>query len=286
MTERLAAYCELAKSRILILILIVTFIGYFLGARGHIELDLLCVLLSGTALTCGGSAVLNQYLEQDTDSHMERTKRRPLPRGSVSPAGALGFGVTLVLLGVLSLTVMVNVVTGFLALLTAFLYVLIYTPLKRITWWNTFIGAIPGALPPLGGWAAAAGQLELGAWVLFLMLFIWQHPHFYSIAWLHREDYRRGGLQMLPVVDVDGTRTFRQIMFYSLLLIPVSALPTVIGMSGNLYLAISLILTIGMLFFGVALERSRTTVAARRMMKASVLYLPIVLAFIVFDGVM
>jgi len=286
MTERFAAYCELAKSRILILILIVTFIGYFLGARGHIEMDLLLVLLLGTALTCGGSAVLNQYLEQDTDGLMERTKRRPLPRGSVSPAGALGFGVTLVLAGVLSLTVLVNVVTGFLALLTAFLYVLIYTPLKRITWWNTFIGAIPGALPPLGGWAAAAGQLELGAWVLFLMLFIWQHPHFYSIAWLHREDYRRGGLQMLPVVDVDGTRTFRQIMIYSLLLIPVSALPTVIGMSGTTYLTVSLILTIGMLCFGVALERSRTTLAARRMMKASVLYLPVILAFIIFDGVM
>ena len=215
MADRFLAYCELAKSRILVLILVVTAIGYFLGARGQIDSELLVVLLLGTALTCGGSAVLNQYIERDTDRLMERTRRRPLPRGSVSPASALAYGITLVLCGVVSLSVGVSMLTGFLALLTAFLYVLVYTPLKRVTWWNTFVGAIPGALPPLGGWAAATGSLELGAWVLFLILFVWQHPHFYSIAWLHREDYRRGGLQMLSVVDSDGTRTFRQILLYS-----------------------------------------------------------------------
>ena len=285
MADRFLAYCELAKSRILVLILVVTAIGYFLGARGQIDSELLVVLLLGTALTCGGSAVLNQYIERDTDRLMERTRRRPLPRGSVSPASALAYGITLVLCGVVSLSVGVSMLTGFLALLTAFLYVLVYTPLKRVTWWNTFVGAIPGALPPLGGWAAATGSLELGAWVLFLILFVWQHPHFYSIAWLHREDYRRGGLQMLSVVDSDGTRTFRQILLYSVLLIPVSALPTFVGLSGSTYLVVSFALTVAMLLFGIALARSRTLDAARRMMKASVVYLPVILTLIVVDGV-
>ena len=215
---------------------------------------------------------------------MNRTRQRPIPSGAISPAEALSFGLVLVLLGVTLLAWRVNLLTGFLSLMTVFLYVLVYTPLKRVTWLNTFVGAIPGALPPVGGWAAATGSLDIGAWVLFLILFIWQHPHFYAIAWMYRDDYARGGFKMLPVVEPDGASTFQQILLYSLLLIPISLFPTIIGMSGWIYGGGVLVMGIGMLLVGLSVASSRSNQDAKRLLKASVLYLPAFLVLILIDS--
>lgn len=277
------AYIELTKPRILALILVTAAIGFFLGGHGIHSYLRLTTMLLGTSLTCAGAGVLNQYVERDIDQLMKRTKMRPLPTGLIAPAQALAFGTSLVILGTVLLVWKVNILTGFLALLTAFLYVLVYTPLKRVTWLNTFVGAIPGAIPPMGGWAAATGSLELGAWILFLILFVWQHPHFYSIAWMYREDYERGGLKMLPVVEPDGQSTFRQIIIYSALLIPISVLPTFIGMSGRVYFIGTLAMGIGLLVMGFGLAKSKSVLDARRLLRATIVYLPILLVLIVTD---
>jgi protoheme IX farnesyltransferase len=189
-----------------------------------------------------------------------------------------------VLLGVSLLAWQVNLLTGFLSLLTVFLYVLVYTPLKRVTWWNTVIGAIPGALPPMGGWAAATGSLDLGAWVLFLILFVWQHPHFYAIAWMYREDYKRGGFKMLPVVEPDGRSTFRQVIWFSVVLVPVSLLPGFLGMAGAVYTWGMAVLSLGMLWYGVVLARTHSVQDARVLLKVSVIYLPLFFILILGDS--
>jgi protoheme IX farnesyltransferase len=196
---------------------------------------------------------------------------------------ALIFGEYLVLAGVLLLLWKVNLLAAFLALLTTFLYALVYTPLKRLTWLNTLVGAVPGALPPMGGWAAATGAIDVGAWVLFAILFIWQQPHFYSIAWMFRDDYRKGGFQMLPTEDPDGRRTFRQIIGFSALLIPVSMLPSAIGLAGPVYAAGAFVLGVAMLFSCLPLVRTGSVRDARRVLRASVLYLPLLLGLIVAD---
>lgn len=283
MIPQVAPYITLMKPRILVMVLVTTVLGFFLGGRGISSYPLLFATLFGTALSCGGAGVLNQYLERDADLLMKRTKRRPIPSGQVSPANALVFGIILVLSGTVFLVAQVNLLTGFLALLTAFLYVLVYTPLKRTTWLNTVIGAIPGALPPLGGWSAATGGIELGGWILFLILFLWQHPHFYAIAWMYREDYERGGFKMLPVVEPDGRSTFRQIVLFSLLLLPVSVTPSLIGMSGTVYFVGSLIAGIALLRVGLSLSKSHSVGDARKLLRASIVYLPFLLALIVFD---
>ncbi|MBN8550389.1 MAG: heme o synthase [Deltaproteobacteria bacterium] len=284
MKAKVQAYCSLSKPRIVTMILVTTAIGYFFGAHGIPSYLHLFLTLLGTGLCCAGAAVLNCYLERDIDKKMKRTMRRPLPAGEVAPAEALGVGIVLVLAGTLFLAWKINLLTGFLALLTAFLYVLIYTPLKRVTWLNTLIGAIPGALPPMGGWAAATGDLSLGAWVLFLILFFWQHPHFYAIAWMYREDYLRGGLKMLPCVEPDGNSTFRQILWFSVLLIPISLLPTFMGMSGYLYFYGALLLGLALLAAGVVVARSRSVADAKQLLRASVIYLPLLLILIVTDA--
>jgi protoheme IX farnesyltransferase len=282
--DTLKGYGELTKPRILLFVLITTTLGYFLGAKGISSLSYLTCLLSGVALVCGGAAALNHYLERDVDSRMERTKRRPIPSGLIPAVHALIFGILLVLSGVILLCWKINLLTAFLGLLTAFLYVLVYTPLKRVSWFNTTIGAVPGALPPVGGWAAATGELSTGAWAIFFLLFIWQHPHFYAIAWMFREDYRRGGLRMLPVLYPDGQSTFSQIKAFTWLLIPVSLFPTWIGMSGYFYFWGALLL--GMLFLKQSLRAaaSRSHQDARRVLKASILYLPLIFLLIVFDA--
>jgi protoheme IX farnesyltransferase len=240
-------------------------------------------MLLGTALSSGGAAVLNNYIERDCDQKMHRTKTRPLPKGIITPPEALQFGLTLVLMGVTLLAWQVNLLTGFLSLLTVFLYVLVYTPLKRITWWNTVIGAIPGALPPMGGWTAATGHLDLGAWIVFLILFVWQHPHFYAIAWMYKDDYERGGFKMLPVVDPDGRSTFRQVIWFSVALLPVSLLPTYFGMAGMVYGWGIAILGIVMLMIGLNLQKSRSVQDAKRLLRASVIYLPLFFILILCD---
>lgn len=261
-----------------------TAIGFFFGGQGIHSYSRLLLTLFGTGLCCAGAAVLNCYLERDIDKKMKRTMRRPLPAGEVAPAEALGIGIVMVLAGTVFLAWKINLLTGFLALLTAFLYVLVYTPLKRVTWLNTFVGAIPGALPPMGGWAAATGNLSLGAWVLFLILFVWQHPHFYAIAWMYKDDYERGGLKMLPCVEPDGDSTFRQIIWFSLVLIPLSLVPTLMGMSGYVYFYGAMLLGFGLLAAGVSVSKSRSVIDAKRLLRASVIYLPLLLILIVTDA--
>lgn len=281
--EKVSAYVCLTKPRILVMVLVMSAAGFFLGAKGLRPLDTFFLMLVGTALSSGGAAVLNNYIERDCDLKMHRTKKRPLPAGLVTPSEALSFGLLLVLLGVTLLAWQVNLLTGFLSLLTVFLYVLVYTPLKRITWWNTVIGAIPGALPPMGGWTAATGNLDLGAWVLFLILFIWQHPHFYAIAWMYRDDYERGGFKMLPVVKPDGKSTFLQVIWFSVILIPASLLPTLFGMAGAFYAWGIALSGLVMFALGLNLWRTRSVHDARMLLKASVIYLPLFFILILGD---
>ncbi|MEE2831277.1 MAG: heme o synthase [Candidatus Latescibacterota bacterium] len=278
-------YFELTKPRIVTMVLVTTALGFFVGGHGIDSPLILVMTLLGTALSAGGAGVLNHYLERDVDAVMRRTRDRPLPAGKVSPAAALSLGFAMILAGQVVLVLTVNLLTAWLALITAFLYVVIYTPMKRTTWLNTSLGSIPGALPPVGGWAAATGHLDTGAWVLFAILFAWQHPHFYAIAWIFREDYRRGGFKMLPVLEEDGGRTCRHILAFSVLLIAVSILPTLLGTSGILYLVGALILGAGMLAAGVSLTLTRSTLDARRLLRASVIYLPLLLILTVIDTI-
>ena len=277
----LGAFLELTKPRIVTMVLVTTALGFFLG--GHAAWPVLLATLAGVGLATGGAAVLNNYLDRDVDAKMTRTRHRALPAGVVSPTHALGYGVTLVLVGVLALVWWVNLLTGFLVLLAAFLYVLVYTPMKRVSWFNTTVGAIPGAIPPLCGWAAATGQLAPGAWVLFAILFVWQHPHFFSIAWMFKDDYRNAGLKMLPVVDPTGASTFRQTILFSIALIGVAVLPVYVGMAGRVYLAGALALSVWLLAVGVWFCRAKSFTDARRLLKASVIYLPLLVALMIFD---
>ncbi len=279
----LQACFELTKPRIVAMVLVAAALGFHLGGQGGADLALLGLTLLGTALTASGSGVLNHYLERDVDALMRRTRSRPLPAGEVPPSTALSLGFLLILGGQVVLVLGVNLLTAWLALLTAFLYVVVYTPLKRLTWLNTSLGSIPGALPPVGGWAAATGGLEAGAWVLFAILFAWQHPHFYAIAWIFRDDYRRGGFRMLPVLEEDGRRTCRHVLAFSLMLLAFSVLPAALGMSGMLYGAGALVLGLLMLAPGVTLARSRSIGDARRLLRASVLYLPLLFLLSIVD---
>ena len=281
--EKVSAYVCLTKPRILTMVLVMSAAGFFLGAKGLQPLDTFIIMLLGTALSSGGAAVLNNYIERDVDIMMHRTKTRPLPQGIITPAEALEFGITLVLMGVGLIAWQVNLLTGFLSLLTVFLYVLVYTPLKKVTWWNTVVGAIPGALPPMGGWTAATGNLDAGAWILFLILFVWQHPHFYAIAWMYRDDYARGGFKMLPVVEPDGLSTFRQVIGFSLLLIPISLLPTYLGIAGQFYAWGMVLLGVWMLAGGVTLWKTHSVQDARKLLRASIIYLPLFFALILGD---
>jgi heme o synthase len=279
-----SAYVELAKPRILLMVLVTTTIGYFLAAKGIHPLSTLLLTLFGVGSATGGSAALNNYLEREVDGKMARTRDRALPSGVIQPSSALAFGISLVLLGLLALVWAVNLLTGFLVLLAAFLYVLVYTPMKRLTWLNTTFGAIPGAIPPMCGWAAATGHLNPGAWVLFLILFAWQHPHFYAIAWMFQDDYRNAGFKMLPVVEPGGASTFRQTILFSVLLLGVSVLPTAIGMTGKVYCVGALIMGLGMLAVGAMFTRTKSFLDARRLLKASVIYLPLLLLLIIIDA--
>ncbi len=217
---------------------------------------------------------------------MQRTKHRPLPAGLISPGNALMFGIIMVLIGTVILVTQINLLTGFLSILTAFLYVLVYTPLKKITWLNTSIGSIPGALPPMGGWAAATGNIETGAWILFAIMFLWQHPHFYAIAWMCKDDYARANFKMLPVIEPDGKRTMRQIFWHLTLLVPVSVLPYVEGSSGLIYAVGVIFLTGTFLISALPLAREKSVQSARLLLKSSVIYLPLLLILIVVDKVL
>jgi len=279
------SYWGMTKPSITMLVVVTTALGFYFADHGFYRWGLLLWTLLGSALTCGGASVLNQYLERDVDALMQRTKKRPIPMGIISPAEALGFGITLVLTGLLVFCWKVNLLTAFLSLLTCFLYVLVYTPMKRLTWLNTTFGAIPGAIPPLGGWAAATNHLDPGGWVLFLILFTWQHPHFYAIAWLYKEDYKKAGFKMLPVVHPEGKFTFLQITAFSFLLVAFSLMPSLMGMSGRIYFWGALVLGAGVLYVAFLFQRSQSNLDARKILGASIAYLPLLLGLIIIDGI-
>jgi protoheme IX farnesyltransferase len=281
---QLDAFASLAKPRIVTMVLVTTTLGYFLGNHGLHGLGILLATLAGVGLCTAGSCVLNNYLERDVDALMQRTRNRVLPQGVVHPSHALSFGVALILAGLVSLVIWVNLMTAFLTLLAAFLYVLVYTPMKRLTWLNTTFGAIPGAIPPMCGWAAATGHLELGAWVLFAILFAWQHPHFYAIAWMFRDDYASAGFKMLPVIEPAGHRTALHSQIYSVLLLALSIAPVFLGMAGRLYLVGAIVIGILMLAASTVFALNKTHLDARRLLKASVLYLPLLLGLIMIDA--
>jgi len=285
-------YIELTKPRITWLILMSTGIGYFFGLAGtagwsefllHIGLWRLLHTMLGTGLMASGTAALNQWYEREADRKMRRTADRPLPAGRLAAGPAFAFGMALSAAGFADLWLGATPLAAWIGVFTIAGYLFLYTPLKQRTWWSTTVGAIPGAMPPLMGYAAAAGRLTPDAWVLAAILFLWQFPHFYSIAWMYKEDYARAGIRMLPVVEPDCRSTARQIVLFGLLLIPVSLTPALLGMSGRVYLAGALLLGLWFLSAGVRVARSRTLVRARGVLLTSVLYLPFLYGLMILD---
>lgn len=274
---RVQDYVELTKPRITFMVVVTSAGGYLLGAPGGGSLLDLLHTIFGTALVGSAASALNQWLERDTDGQMDRTKNRPLPSGRLAPTSALVFGIVVGLLGTGYLMLFVNTLTAGLGLTSLLLYVLAYTPMKRVSSLCTIVGAVPGALPPVMGWAAARDDLSTGAWVLFSVLFLWQMPHFLAIAWMHREDYRKGGQKMLPLFDPDGMRTGRQMVLYCLALLPVSLLPSVIGLTGDTYFVGALVLGMAYLAASGYAAAKRTTGSARTLLRVSVVYLPILM---------
>jgi len=278
-------YLELTKPRVIWLILMSTGIGYWFGLRGVLDGLVLLHAVSGTGLLAAGTFTLNQWYEREADAKMRRTRSRPLPAGRIRPERAFWFGVALAALGFVQLWLGANLLAGLLGLFTLLSYLLAYTPLKQRSRHSTTVGAVPGAMPPLIGYAAASGTLTAEAWVLFAILFLWQFPHFYSIAWMYRDDYARAGIRMLPVVEPDGESTARQIVLASLLLIPVSLLPGLMSMTGRVYLWGALLLGAGFLHCGLRVARERTIRRARGVLLASVFYLPILYCLMLVDRV-
>jgi protoheme IX farnesyltransferase len=285
-------YIELTKPRITWLILMSTGIGYFFGLpaaanwldflKGISLLSLLHTVL-GTGLIASGTAALNQWYEREADCKMKRTAMRPLPAGKLPAGRALAFGVALSVAGFVELWLGVNLLSGLIGAFTLASYLFLYTPLKQRTWWSTTIGAIPGAMPPMIGYAAAAGTITRESWVLFAILFLWQFPHFYSIAWMYKEDYARAGIRMLPVVEPDCRSTARQIVLFGMALVPVSLAPVLLGMSGRIYLIGALVLGLWFLYSGVRVAVDRTVLRARAVLIASVLYLPLIYGLMLID---
>src|SRR6266576_6599293 len=272
---RAAAYLELTKPRITFLIALTSAAGFCLGSRGAVNYLQFVHAMIGIALLSSGIATLNQYIERDLDALMRRTADRPLPSGKLLPWEALLFGAGLTVLAEIYLAVLVNPLSAVLGLTVIAGYLFGYTPLKTRTSLSTMVGAFPGAVPPLIGWTAARGTLDLEGWVLFAILFLWQFPHFLAIAWMYREDYGRAGILMLPVVEPDGRVTAQQIILYTLMLIPVSLLPAVLGMSGKIYLYGAVILGLAFLYSSIRAAFSLSRQQARRLLLASVLYLPL-----------
>jgi len=278
-------YIELTKPRITWLILMSTAIGFYFGlARpSAIQWMVLFHTVLGTGLIASGTAALNQWYERGADAKMRRTMGRPIPTGRVTAPRAFAFGVLLSIAGFVELWLGANLLTALLGAFTLITYLFAYTPLKQRSKHSTTVGAIPGAMPPLIGFAAAAGTLTADAWVLYAILFFWQFPHFYAIAWMYRDDYARAGIQMLPVVEPDGESTARQILFYALLLIPVSMAPKMLGMAGNIYTVGALALGAMFLYSGVRVSLDRTALRARRVLLASVVYLPLLYGLLLLD---
>jgi protoheme IX farnesyltransferase len=284
---RLAAYVALTKPRIVVMVLVTVATGFWLGARGTLgrsgSVATLLVSLFGTGLVAGGASAWNQLLERARDLRMKRTAGRPLPSGRLTPAEAALFGSVLGVAGTLILALGANPVSAVVAVATFVLYVFVYTPLKPLTTLNTAVGAVPGALPPVIGWAAATGQVGIEAWSLFLIVFLWQFPHFLAIAWIYRDDYARGGHKMLPGLDPKGAITGRQAATYALALIPAGLLPTAIGLAGPYYFLGALALGVFYLYHSVRFWSDVSDSTARRLLRASFLYLPAILVLLLLN---
>ena len=284
--NKFASLAELTKPRITLFILMSSAIGFMTGS--HLSpawsWARLIHMLIGTGLIAGGTAALNQWYENEGDALMRRTQRRPIPSGRITAREGLWFGVALSVVGFVELCWGVNLLTGFLGLFTLASYLFVYTPLKRVSPVSTTIGAIPGAMPPLIGYAAASGRLNFEAGILYAILFLWQFPHFYAIAWMYREDYARAGIRMLPVVEPDGDSTARRIVLFSLALVPMSLAPAFFSMAGNVYLYGALVLGSLVLVAGFRAASEHSILRARQVLLASVVYLPLLYGLLVLDS--
>ncbi len=281
--EDVRVYLELAKARLAALVVLTALVGYVLAARGSFSAATLTWTAIGTALTAFGANILNQWLEADRDRRMQRTRNRPLPAGRITPRSAVIWGVGSAIVGLAVLDQGANRLTAALSLFVILLYVGVYTPLKVRTPLNTVVGAVCGAVPPMMGWTAATGRLELGAWILGGILFIWQVPHFLALAWMYRDDYARGGFRMMPASDPGGAVTGRAAFIHALALLPLTGALAAAGVTGMTYLVASQIVGLAFVALGWAFARQRVQLTARRLFLASIVYLPVLLALMVFD---
>jgi len=272
LASRANAYVALTKPDVSFLVLITTAAGYYMGVRGPVGWLHMSHVIFGTLLIAGGTAALNHYVERESDRYMRRTASRPLPSGVLQPGQALAFGMALAIAGAVDLYLAAGILASGLGVLTCLSYLL-----------ATFVGAFPGAVPPLIGWAAAAGSLDRAAWLLFGILFLWQFPHFYAISWMYREDYARAGILMLPVVDREGKRTFRQIILYAAALVGVSLLPAVVGLAGVVYFFGALVVCTGLVQVCLWAASNKTNARAKWLMHATVLHIPLLLGLMVYD---
>jgi len=283
--QRTADFVSLTKPRLNFLVLITTLGGMYIAAPDGVALPLLFHALVGTALVAGGAAALNQVWERNTDGLMRRTQRRPIPGGRLRASDGAWFGTLLSATGLIELTSKVNPLASAVAAATLVSYVFVYTPLKTRTSLSTLIGAIPGALPPVIGWAAATGSISIGAMVLFGIVFLWQMPHFLAIAWLYRDDYRHARIPLLPVVEPDGRRTGQQALLYAAALWPVSLLPATIGLADVPYVILATLLGAGLIALSAMFAHERTTLTARRLFLYSIIYLPLLWTALVLDRI-
>ena len=280
-----AVLADLVKARLTALVLLTTFVGFYLGERGTVHYLLMFHTLLGTALVASGAAALNQLLEREYDAKMRRTASRPLPSGRMQPATVMLIGGICSAVGLIYLALLVNLLTSVVGAVTLVSYLFIYTPLKRVTWVNTLVGAVPGALPPLMGWTAARNELSGEGWALFAILAFWQIPHFMAIAWLYREEYAKAGFVMLPSCAEGCQRTAQQAIFNTLALTLASLCPYAFGLTGKIYLAVALLLGAGYCVCALRFARQLTTTRARQLFLASIIYLPLLIAALVGDKV-
>ena len=278
-------FIALTKPGLVIMLVLTTCVGFYLGTDGSVDWLLLLHTLAGTTLAAGGTLALNQFMERDRDALMQRTRKRPLPAGKLRPAQALWFGVSITAAGLLYLALVVNVLSSVVTAAITVTYLFLYTPLKHRTTLSTVFGAVPGALPPVTGWAAARNELGLEAGVLFAILFLWQMPHALALAWLFREDYARGGFQLLPAVDPDGRFTSVQILINCLALTAFSLVPTILGIAGVLYFYTALAAGLGLLAFAIHLTVTRTQASARNLFFASLVFLLVQFSVMAYDKV-
>ena len=279
----LAVYADLIKARLTLLVLLTTLVGFYVGFRGPMDYALLFHTMLGTALVASGAAALNQLLERDHDARMRRTQNRPLPSGRLQPVTVMLFGGVCSVAGLIYLALLVNLLTCVLGAVSLVSYLFVYTPLKRLTWLNTAVGAIPGGLPPLMGWAAARGGLDGGGWALFAILAFWQMPHFFAIAWIYRDEYARAGFRMLPNVDPDGRRTAMLSVSHTLGLLTVSLCPFLFRLAGAWYLTGAILLGGMFLICAIRFSRGLSLSRARQLFFASIVYLPLLLVLLVLD---